>query len=156
MSEDRIELSRVDYDKLINGTLDVLGQIGKVEAERDSLLRQVEALRLDLEAAKNDLSVLVQDINEATGVEYRDALDASLHLGNFIRNQKADMAVLKYQKEQARAEGAVAERAAVVAWLRWARTDLSAEDWPAGEQMLDAVAETIERGAHVRPVEDPF
>jgi len=53
----------------------------------------------------------------------------------------------------ARAEGAAAERAAVVAWVRWARTDLSAEDWPAGEQMLDAVAETVERGEHIRPVE---
>lgn len=212
MSEDRVELSRADYDKLINGTLDVISLIGKVEAERDSLLRQVEGLRHDLEVtekesedaekqaaywrdvarefmrslavaigrdpvaipeqdewpelfeevrkrlarverAETDVRVLVQDINKATGVEYRDALDASLHLGNFIRNQKADMAVLKFQKERAREEGAKEEREAVLTHLRWYRSDVEmCETESAGDLFEDCVHD-IENGDHIHKEE---
>jgi hypothetical protein len=52
----------------------------------------------------------------------------------------------------ARAEGAAAERAAVVAWLRRTAVDISPIGIPDGE--LTCITDDIEEGRHVRPVED--
>jgi hypothetical protein len=51
----------------------------------------------------------------------------------------------------ARAEGAAAERAAVVAWLRRTAVDISPIGLPDGE--LTCITDDIEEGRHVRPVE---
>jgi hypothetical protein len=53
----------------------------------------------------------------------------------------------------ARAEGAAAERAAVVALLHAQLAYAAPRGWPEAVEMLEECIEDIEAGAHVRPVE---
>jgi len=55
----------------------------------------------------------------------------------------------------ARAEGAAAERAAVLGALRAQLAYAAPRGWPEAVEMLEECIEDIEAGAHVRPVEAP-
>lgn len=88
---------------------------------------------------------LMRRLAVALGV-WRGSADSLAAMGRRAKAAEAALAT-------ARAEGAEAERAAVVAWLRRTAVDISPTGLPDGE--MTCITDDIEEGRHARPVEAP-
>jgi hypothetical protein len=86
------------------------------------------------------------DINKVCGTNYHTVLEATLHIAKVVNNLRADLAT-------ARAEGAAAERAAVLAALHGGADTHTGIGSTVAAAVLRDHAAYIAAGAHVRPLE---
>lgn len=122
----------------------------------DALRARAEAAERDAEAWRGfagSVAIAVHGASTGGVIANHLAADDLPDLLGAVERLRACAEAAEAALATARAEGAAAERAAVLGALRAQLAYAAPRGWPEAVEMLEECIEDIEAGAHVRPVE---